>query len=98
MVVYENDRGCAKWGRRIGRQSLKEGLVRAGLCFVGTSITCMVGTIMSLFGWCMEVYVSLYEDACVVLVNVCICWVDTNELMFSLEDMSVFSVVSSCIV
>ena len=58
----------------------------------------MVGTIMSLFGWCIEVYVSLYEGVCVVLVNVCICWVGTNELMFSLKDMSVFSVVSSCIV
>ena len=50
----------------------------------------MVGTIMSLFGWCIEVYVSLYEDVCVVLVNVCICWVGTNKFIFSLKDMSVF--------
>ena len=35
--VKVNDRGCAKWGRsKFGRHSLK-GLVRAGVCFVGTS-------------------------------------------------------------
>ena len=55
----------------------------------------MVGTIMSLFGWCIEVYVWLYEDVCVKLVNVCICWVGTNEFMFSLKDMSVLSVVAT---
>ena len=54
----------------------------------------MVGMIMSLFGWCREVCVWLYEDVCVKLVNVCICWVGTNEFMFSLKDMSVFSVVA----
>ena len=58
----------------------------------------MVGTTMSLFGWCIEVYIPLYEDVCVVLVNVCICWVGTNELMFSLKDMSMFSLVSTRIV
>ena len=42
-------------------------------------VTYMVGTIMSWFGWCIEIYVWLYEDVCVVLVNVCICWVGTNR-------------------
>ena len=94
-----NDRGCAKWGRRIGRQSLKEGwYVRVYVLLVRVS---------HVYGWHDHVsvwlvhgslYVSLYEDVCVVLVNVCICWVGTNELMFSLKDMSVFSVVSTCIV
>ena len=62
-------------------------------------VACMVGTIMSLFGWCIEVYVWLYEDVCVVLVNVCICLVGMNEfmIMFSLkEDISVCSVSSTC--
>ena len=58
-----------------------------------------------MYGWhdhvsvcvcCIEVYDWLYEDVCVVLVNVSICWVGTNEFMFSLKDiMSVFSVFSS---
>ena len=25
LLMYHKNRGCAKWGRRIGRQSLKEG-------------------------------------------------------------------------
>ena len=53
-------------------------------------VTCMVGTIMSLFGWCIKVYVWLYEDVCVVLVNVFLWCVGTNKCMLFLKNMSMF--------